>query len=58
MSIENVTTALQVNATTGNGVTMLVLPEPCSQAGHSIRGLRGTVNPPSSEGAARSKIEF
>ena len=28
MSIENVTTALQVNATTGNGVTTLVLPEP------------------------------
>jgi len=28
MSIENVTTALEVNATTGNGVTTLVLPEP------------------------------
>jgi hypothetical protein len=28
MSIENVTTSLQVNATTGNGVTTLVLPEP------------------------------
>ena len=28
MSIENVTTALQVNATTGNGFTTLVLPEP------------------------------
>jgi hypothetical protein len=28
MSIENVTTALQVNATTGNGVTTLVLPQP------------------------------
>ena len=28
MSIENVTTALQVNATSGNGVTTLVLPEP------------------------------
>jgi hypothetical protein len=28
MSIENVTTALQVNATTGNSVTTLVLPEP------------------------------
>ena len=28
MSIENVTTALQAFATTGNGVTTLVLPEP------------------------------
>jgi hypothetical protein len=28
MSTENVTKALQVNATTGNGVTTLVLPEP------------------------------